>query len=293
MSENRGGCGCNAGPANTAAANVLNGNNGTVCIDTYRVLDSCRDRDCFEDVRIFVTHCGQEVINNSCNIRVISTSVLWASIALSEVAFNDGFFQITIKYYVKLELEGCSGTSHGTRFEGLAVLQKVVILFGGEGNASIFRSNPNNSFCSVPDCSVATDNTLPVAVVETIDPIALSTRIVDCDCECGYCCCPCSEIPEEINCCFDSPLVDTHEGKNLFVSLGLFSVIRIVRPAQILVNGTDYSVPDKECVEAEQDDPCSLFRSLAFPVHQFTGMHGNGSQSHENTRRSGCCSSRN
>jgi hypothetical protein len=291
MSENRGGC--NAGPANTAAANALNASNGTVCIDTYRVLDACRDRDCYEDVRIFVTEEGQEILNNSCNIRVVDTEVLWANIALSEVAFNDGFFQVNIKYYIKLGLEGCAGTGRGKNFEGLAILQKVVILFGGEGSASVFRSNGENSFCRIPDCSDVADNNLPTAVVETIDPIALSSKVVDCNCECGYCCCSCTELPDAISEFFGSQLVDTQEGNNLYVSLGLFSVIRIVRPAQILVNGTDYSVPDKECVEAEQDDPCSLFRSLAFPTSQFTGLASAETQNQrENTRRGGCCSSR-
>lgn len=288
MAENRS---CGTGPAtSTTNGTPLNANNGTVCIDTYRVLDSCRDRDCYEDVRIFLTQDGQEVLNSSCNILVSATDVLWANIVLNEVAFNDGFYQVTIKYYIKLELEGCMGTGRGRTFEGLAVLQKVVILYGGEGNASVFRSNGDNSFCQVPEV-IGGGNTLPIAVVETIDPIALSSKNVDCSCECGYDCCSCQEIPEAIAELFDGPFVDNDTGNNLFVSLGLFSVIRIVRPAQILVNGTDYSVPDKECVAAEPDDPCKLFRSLAFPVSQFTGINHDGDQD-TGTRRRGCCCNR-
>ena len=289
MSEVRGGCGGNTG--NGCSSGAINANNGTVCIDTYRVLDSCRDRDCYEDVRIFVTATGQEIINTSCNIRVLKTRVLWANVALNEVAFNEGFFQLTIKYYIKLDLEGCAGGTRGRTFEGLAILQKTVILYGGEGSASIFRSGGENSFCAVPDCDAVIDTTLPQAIVETVAPIALSSKVVDCTCECGYCCCTCSEIPDGINCFFEEPLVEpTDEGNNLYISLGLFSVIRIVRPAQILVNGTDYTVPDKECVEAEQDDPCRLFRTLAFPVSQFTGIAQCDYQSdtRDTPRRGGC-----
>ena len=292
MSELRGGC--SSGPANTGANNALNCSGGTVCIDTYRVLDSCRDRDCYEDVRIFVTEEGQTVIDNTCNIRVISTTVLWANVALNEVAFNDGFFQITIKYYIKLTLEGCTGAGRGQTFEGLAILQKTVILYGGQGNASVFRSEGN--FCAIPACDAVPANTLPQAVVETIDPIALSSKVVDCSCECGYCCCTCSELPEGIACFFDGPLTEGSEnGNNLYVSLGLFSVIRVVRPAQILVNGTDYTVPDKECVEAEPDDPCRLFRTLAFPVSQFTGTSacGEGPTAQQPQRRGGGCCGKN
>ena len=54
------------------------------------------------------------------------------------------------------------------------------------------------------------------------------------------------------------------------VSLGFFSVVRIERPAQYLINALEYSVPDKECTVAEEDDPCRLFRSMAFPVNEFS-----------------------
>ncbi len=287
MAENRNGCG--TGPASNALS-ALAANSGTVCIDTYRVLDSCRDRDCYEDVLIFVTAEGQQVINTSCNIRVQGTELLWANVVLNEIAFNDGFYQIDIKYYVKLRLEGCSGTARGIPFEGLAVLQKTVILYGGQGNTSVFRSGPDNSFCSVPDCTANPTFTQPVAVVEAVEPIALSSKIVDCNCECGYSCCTCSELPAELNCYFTSPLLPVSDTYNLFISLGVFSVIRIVRPAQILVNGTDYSVPDKECVAAEQDDPCRLFHSLAFPVNQFTGAnHCPTEQGNPPTYSRGCC----
>ena len=54
------------------------------------------------------------------------------------------------------------------------------------------------------------------------------------------------------------------------MTLGIFSVVRIVRPGQYLINATEYMVPDKECVEAADDDPCSLFRKMAFPVSEFS-----------------------
>ena len=56
----------------------------------------------------------------------------------------------------------------------------------------------------------------------------------------------------------------------LFISFGIFSVIRIEREAQVLIQATDYSVPDKECSAASNDDnPCSLFNNMPFPVNQF------------------------
>ena len=70
----------------------------------------------------------------------------------------------------------------------------------------------------------------------------------------------------------DSPLCfDEHDGdRYLTVSLGIFSIVRIVRPAQYLVSATEYCVPDKECVAPDEDDPCRLFHTMAFPVNEFS-----------------------
>ena len=59
MAENR--CSCSGG----SFPNLSVGKE-SVCIDTYRVLDSCRDKDCFENTRVYVTAAvrdGQAVIS--------------------------------------------------------------------------------------------------------------------------------------------------------------------------------------------------------------------------------------
>ena len=59
------------------------------------------------------------------------------------------------------------------------------------------------------------------------------------------------------------------KGRYITVSLGIFSVVRLVRPAQYLVHATEYCVPDKVCISTEDDNPCSVFRSMAFPTAEF------------------------
>ena len=76
----------------------------------------------------------------------------------------------------------------------------------------------------------------------------------------------------------------------LLVAIGFFSVIRMERPAQFLVSAAEYCVPEKECVFAEDDDPCAAFRRMAFPVEQFCPT---GSAVHHNRKeedRGHCCS---
>ena len=63
------------------------------------------------------------------------------------------------------------------------------------------------------------------------------------------------------------------------------------RPTQLLVNATDYSVPDKECVPRQSDEnPCCLFRTIAFPVAEFKGTVC--PETTMQTTRSGGCSCR-
>ena len=43
------------------------GGRDTVYIDTNRILDSCRDKDCFEDVPVYLTDVGNETVDRSSN----------------------------------------------------------------------------------------------------------------------------------------------------------------------------------------------------------------------------------
>ena len=268
------------------------GCSGTVCIDTKRVLDCCRDRDCFEDTRVYLTACGEEILANSSNVRTRSSKLLWAFVGVDEVPFNCGFYQIVVRYYIEVEFEACLGVGRSQTFKGLAALEKDVILYGGEGRAVTFTSSPNNTYCNVCDLDTMATND-PVAVVETVEPIVLGTKVCDCGCACPTC--EYSEIPEGIRNSLGEELVLNSNGPRLYVSFGVFSVIRIERPAQLLVTATDYSVPDKECTAASNDDnPCALFRTMAFPVSQFRGT-ANGITGEQTSKGQGggCGCSRN
>ncbi len=267
MQDNRNATFCGSGQG---AGNQTLGN-GTVCIDTKRVLDSCRDRDCYEDTRVYLTCQGEDILANSGNVRTRSAKLLWAYVGVDEVPFNNGFFQVKIRYYIEVDFEACLGVGRSQTFKGLAALEKEVILYGGEGRAITFTSDPGTNYCGVCNMNNSTTND-PVAVVETVEPIVLGTKVSDCNCPC-----PCgggdyADIPDGVRNSIGEELVLNSNGPRLLVSFGIFSVIRIERPAQLLVHATDYSVPDKECNAAtNNDNPCALFRTIAFPTNQFRG----------------------
>lgn len=88
-----------------------------------------------------------------------------------------------------------------------------------------------------------------------------------------HCCCCCCvhDIPESVTLTMNGNLCDDDdERRYLAVSLGIFSIVRIVRPGQFLISASEFVIPDKECVSPSNDDPCSVFNSMAFPISEFT-----------------------
>lgn len=269
---------------NTSFCNGRSGGQGSVCIDTQRVLDSCRDRDCFEDVKVYLSAEGQAILQQSTNIRTRGAEILCAYIGVEEVPFNCGFYQITVRYYITVDFEVCIG-GRSQMIRGITVVQKDVILYGGEGRAVSFASGVGTDICA--GCSIggpATND--PIAIAETVEPVVLSTKVSDCTCTCGCTCTDFVDIPQSVQELFGEQIVISADGPQVLVSFGIFSVIRIVRPTQIIVQATDYSVPDKECAPATQNDnPCALFRTMPFPTTQFRGT---GRQEPQREEKGGC-----
>lgn len=259
----------------------------TVCIETNRIFDSCRDRDCFENTRVFLNGLGREIIEHTGNVRVKRAEIVWTNITAEPVQFNHGFFAVDIRYFVRLVCEACVGPGRAQEFEGIAVLDKRVILYGGESHVNVFRSSGDGGFCSVPEpcCS---ERNAPDVVVEVVDPIVLDAKVVEPKQHCCCCCCAC-DIPDAVLTRVDGSIVDDDrdDGRHLAVSLGIFSVIRMVRPAQYLVQASEYAVPDKECVQPDSEDPCGAFRAMPFPANAFS-PRGPGEPRTSDRSRCGC-----
>lgn len=248
-----------------------------ICIDTYRVLDSCRDKDCFENVKVYLTEFGEEIIERTSNIRAKCAKIISAYIDIVDVPFNNGFYQLNIKIYTKIVFEACICHGNIQEFEGIAVVEKKVILFGSEGNTKVFKSEFGSAgFCQHP-CDSNQSSNSPIAVIETVDPIILNVKVVEPRSFKCCCCCCIEDIPDKICESLNGSLID-NDSKALVVSLGFFSVVKLERPAQILVSGTEYNIPEKECIAAKEDDPCTLFNAISFPVGEFSPYipHGFG-----------------
>lgn len=239
-----------------------------VCIHTDKVFDSCRDKDCLEDLRVYLTQCGQEVVDRAISIKCTRAEIIWVFSDIESVPFNRGFFSIDLKYFFKVTLHVYTGVGRPTEIEGLATFNKRVILFGSDGNAKTFSSKyKQNAF----DPQQWKKTNMPYSVVEVVEPIILGEKLVDI--RQNKCCSDdeldIASIPDSVCHVFDDALVIGGEAKRVFVSLGLFSIIKLERRVQLLIPSYDYCVPGKKCVSAGNDSPCDLFERIDFPMDEF------------------------
>ena len=107
--------------------------------------------------------------------------------------------------------------------------------------------------------------------MEVVDPVLLGSKIMEKASDCNCCCCCNGDVPASMMNRFEAPpCFDDDAQRFLTVSLGIFSVVRTVRPAQLLIQASEYAIPEKECVTVEEDDPCHVFRTMPFPSNEFT-----------------------
>ena len=172
-----------------------------VCVHTKKVYDSCRSKECLRDIRVFLCRDAQELLNAGgiASVKPRSAELLCVKIDVERVQFNRGFYTVDIRFFYRIECEVSCVIGRPRIIDGLAVFDKRVILFGGEGGARIFSSRFIEDDTDIQLCP---DSNKPTAVVEVVDPILLDARIVSPDTSCNCCCCALHEVPRSICSCF-------------------------------------------------------------------------------------------
>lgn len=231
-------------------------------IHTRKITDSCRDKDCIEDLRVYLTKESQTILDTAASAKVRCAELLHTTIDVSPVAFNQNHFCIDLTFYYRIIADAMAGSCRPTPLYGLAVFSKRAVLCGEHSDAHIFTSDDN----TYTPCT--NNDSLPTAVVEVLDPMVLSSKVVS---VCAQEVCP-LQIPSNIQESFGEELVLGGDKQRLFVTLGQFSIIRLERDAQIVVPVVDYSMPTKECCDNPgcAEDPCQIFSKIPFPTTQFT-----------------------
>ncbi len=235
-----------------------------VCIHTRKVYDSCRDRDCMQDVRVYLTASSQAVLENAMSVKAQSAELLWSYVDVEPIGYNRGFYTVDVRSFYRVECDAFTGVGRPRRIAGLASCDKRTVLFGSEGSARIFSSDYVEDG---EDLQYAERTNLPVAEVEMVDPVCLSARMVDPCCEVELNAMV-ADIPAHICSCFEEDLVIGSDVRQLLVSLGQFSIIRLERDVQLLIPAYDFCMPQNEC-PGNPDDPCALFQNFRFPTDAF------------------------
>ncbi len=236
------------------------------CIDVGRVYDPCCARDCLEDLRCFFTAEAQAKINNAMNVKLRSAEVVGADIDVEPVNFNRGFYSCSITFYFIVELEVCNNNQCcPTIVKGATSFNKRVILFGSDGNVKVFTSAINNNHCGCNDTAEVASN-MPRCVVQSVDPIALSSRV--------------GVVRDSYDsvCVFPKAVTDILGGAvvtdvpactpTVYVTLGLFTIVQLIRQVQMLIPVYDFCIPEKQCTDSA-DHPCDVFRRIKFPTDDF------------------------
>ena len=186
---------------------------------------------------------------------------------MEPVQFNQGYYTIDIRFYFKITLDVYADIGRPKRVEGVAIYDKKVALFGSEGKSRIFQSTYR--FDS-PDKQLGEKTNLPKAVVEVVDPIALSARIAEkCNDRIPCNTCEANSVPECVCSCLGGVLCPPDTEKRIYVTLGLFTITKLERNVQLLIPVYDFCVPTDDCVSASPGNPCELFDKIQFPVEEF------------------------
>ena len=240
-----------------------NGCKQAVCVDAGRVYDSCSDKDCLEDLRVYFIERDQMVVDHAISVRAKSAEVITTYIDVEALPFNRGYYSCDLTFFFEIKVEAfCGRNIPSTVVNGIGIFSKKVILYGSEGNVQVFSSEYRENRC---DPQEMPRRNMPRCVVQVAEPVVLGTKLVQvCDCPCE---CNCS-IPESVLSRYGAPFVDNAEGKAVLVTLGIFSIVQLVRNVQMLVPVYDFCMPERECVPTS-DNPCDLFKKMCFPVDDF------------------------
>lgn len=236
-----------------------------VCIDAGRVYDSCCDRDCGEDLRCYFTDTAQATVNNAISVRLKSAQVLTVAIDVQPVSFNRGYYSCDLTFFFLLDIDAYTAPrTCPTQISGVCCFNKKVILFGSDGNVKVFTSTMGEESENC-DLAVTTTSNMPKCAVQCVDPVCLSARIGQVREPFGEGCIP-SSINEYIG---GNLITDAAEGTpTVYVTLGLFSIIQLIRNVQMLIPVYDFCIPEKQCDDTA-DQPCDIFRKIKFPTDDF------------------------
>ena len=132
-------------------------------IHTRKITDSCRDKDCIEDLRVYLTKSSQALLDAATGAKVRCADLLYAYIDVEPVAFDRNHYCIDVTFFYRILADTVIGSMRPAALQGLAVFSKRVVLCGEENKAHIYTSSTR---LNGPDGLTRISGNTPNAVVE-------------------------------------------------------------------------------------------------------------------------------
>jgi len=135
-------------------------------IHTRKITDSCRDKDCIEDLRVYLTRASQNILDSCAGAKVRCAELLYTYIDVEQVAFDRNHYCVDATFYYRILADAVVGTGRPVTLHGVALFSKRAVLCGEESRAHIYTSNTR---LGGPDGLTRVSANLPTAVVEAAD----------------------------------------------------------------------------------------------------------------------------
>ena len=142
-------------------------------IHTRKITDACRDKDCIEDLRVYLTTGSQSLLDSCASTRVRCAELLYTYIDVEPVAFDRNHYCIDVTFYYQILADAVVGTNRPAALYGLAVFTKRAVLCGEDSCAHIYRSDTRIGEADGITRYLANR---PTAVVEVADTNSQNTK---------------------------------------------------------------------------------------------------------------------
>ena len=110
-------------------------------IHTRKITDSCRDKDCIEDLRVYLTAGSQAILEKAGNIRVRCAELIHTGIEVHPVVFDRSHYCIDVTFYYRILADAVVNGCRPATLCGLSVFSKKAVLCGqGDKDSQCFRA---------------------------------------------------------------------------------------------------------------------------------------------------------
>ena len=90
-------------------------------IHTRKITDSCRDKDCIEDLRVYLTRGSQAVLDTATGAKVRCAELLYTYIDVEPVAFDRNHYCIDVTFYYRILADATVGCSRPAALYALRI----------------------------------------------------------------------------------------------------------------------------------------------------------------------------